>query len=594
MMSVAALAAEFAPPAEGPVAFRRDKLPLDADAMGVLSKQIETLARGLNPETPEDRRGAAQMLALAMALDPANARARDLLAAYQEGRHRPNAEADQLERGHARIWQTIAWLETPEAGDQGQALASCLKDVIIISDPKHPKSAELRSTGEKGAWQGWVPGIAAYKKNEIAAQMEEVDDKPVPAPTEVKPDLAETGLKLATAEVNTMLWRKIEAGNEIDWMLGAFPFKMTAQIASAEEGAVSNQGIVSDGGDKKVHHRFSVRIGSGGDHEIFNRTNRMLESLLLKTYGKMPADLRISISSKEFEASLESKRKQSITAAAAVLASSAVTGVEPTGIILGQIDETGAYKLPTGFWDQLHSLGKGQGGRLILPVDAMSYLMSLLALERPGFFMEYEVLLATDFKQLLELSAKQPEGSLASALAKFSEIRDKAGTQDVRQYIANKFVRDRMALVLQDAPFHASSKMLMIQAAGNRPTLVARSVLAAELRRAIAPIGALSVIEDFRFDTMKVAKYDEIYEACRAKVDGLIRYAEKNDRALIERTQSLVISVRTVDRAIRERGEEHLVMERANTAQRALRRMYRDVAQELAVEAGDEPAKGNP
>ena len=593
LMSVAAMAAEFAPPAEGPVAFRRDKLPLDADAMSSLSKQVETLARGLNAETAEDRRGAAQMLALAMALDPANARARDLLATYQAGRHHPNAEADQLERGRARIWQTIAWLETPEAGDQGHALASCLKDVIIISDPKHPKSAALRTAGEKGAWEGWVPGIAAYNKDQIAAQMEEVDDKPAPEPTKVTLDTPATGFKLASAQVSTMLWRKLVAGDNVTWMLTSLPLKMSAQIEATGEGG-GEGGNGGDGEETKVRRRFSVRIGSGGEHAIFNRTNRMLESLMLKNYGKLPTDGRISISSKEFESSLESQRKQSITAAAAVLASSAVTGVEPTGIILGQIDETGAYNLPSGFWDQLHSLGKGQGERLILPVDAAPYLMSMLALEKPGFFMEYEVLLATDFKQLLELSAKKPEGSLATALAKFHEIRDKAGTQDVRQYIGNKFVRDRLALVLQDAPFHVSSKMLLIQAAGNRPTLIARSVLAAELRRAIAPIGVLATIEDYNFSAMKDAKYDEIYEACRSKVDGMIRYAEKNDRALIDRTQGLVISVRNVDRAIRERGEEYLIIEKAYSAQRALRRLYRDMSQELAVEAGEEPAKANP
>ena len=38
-MGFSAMAGPFAVPAEGPVAFRRDKIPLDADAMAGLSKQ---------------------------------------------------------------------------------------------------------------------------------------------------------------------------------------------------------------------------------------------------------------------------------------------------------------------------------------------------------------------------------------------------------------------------------------------------------------------------------------------------------------------------------------------------------------------------
>ena len=69
----------FALPAEGPVAFRRDRVPLDVDTMGKLSMQLVVLAKGVAGATPMERRGAAQMLAMAIALDPGNARARRVL-----------------------------------------------------------------------------------------------------------------------------------------------------------------------------------------------------------------------------------------------------------------------------------------------------------------------------------------------------------------------------------------------------------------------------------------------------------------------------------------------------------------------------------
>ena len=57
------VAGNFAVPAEGPVAFRRDRLPLDAGTMAELSRQLVTLAEGLSAETAVNRRAAAQVLA---------------------------------------------------------------------------------------------------------------------------------------------------------------------------------------------------------------------------------------------------------------------------------------------------------------------------------------------------------------------------------------------------------------------------------------------------------------------------------------------------------------------------------------------------
>ena len=131
--------------------------------------------------------------------------------------------------------------------------------------------------------------------------------------------------------------------------------------------------------------------------------NAMLLALLKKQYPTLPANVRVSISSPGLMAAVEPPRRQSISAAAAVLAGAAVSGSEPDATILGVVDESGAYKLSTGFWSQLQALGSGDGGRLILPAAAAEYLPSMLALERPELFLEYEVLLAADFPELAPL-----------------------------------------------------------------------------------------------------------------------------------------------------------------------------------------------
>ncbi|MCU0749906.1 MAG: hypothetical protein MUF13_10225 [Akkermansiaceae bacterium] len=600
---ISALCGQFVPPSEGPVAFRRDRIPLDADAMSGLAKQLEILARGLSAETPEDRRGAAQMLALAMALDPGNGPARQLLNAYQAGTHTADAANDQLERGRARLWQNIAWLETAEAGPEAQALAACLKDVIIISDPKHPKATAIREAGEKGKWAGWVATADAFKPKNTDSNLAETMIPSNPLDPSDPPDKPDPGtdaisIKLTEAKVTTLLWQKSGVGESAVWNLAPLPLAMSASMAKPNPTTPVDTADGSDdetddkqgnNGHDPSHDRFAVRVGGPSASGAFDRTNRMLEALLKNQHGTLPRGGRIAIQSPDFEKSWESRKKQSITAAAAVLANSALTGIEPDAIILGQVDETGAYKLPSGFWDQLQSLGKGNGKRLILPADAAPLLPSILALEKPGFFMEYEVLLAADFKQLTEFAAKNPQGTLASPIAKFREIRDKVGTTDVRQYIANSFVRQRLAAVLQEAPNHISAKMLLIQAAGNRPTLVARSVLAAELRRAIAPIHWLYTTQEYQYTSSDLEKVSSAYESSRSKVDALLRYAEKNDRLLVENTQEMVIAIRNIDRAGRARGEDYIVRNNVSSALKNFKKLYAKVVSELAIEVGEEP-----
>jgi len=577
-MGFSAMAGPFAAPAEGPVAFRRDKIPLDADSIAGLSKQLQTLAGGLAPQTPTESRGAAQMLALALALDPANMRARELISEYQAG-NRPVAEdLIRLEKSRARIWQYIAWLETPDAGADGQALAACLKDVIVISDPKNPKAAAIREAGEKGAWTGWIPTVSAYEEKNLAS-----NDSPGATETgtsDPEPDEgAPAAPSLEKAQVYTLLWQATGEGAAVVWKLVPSPLQMSAKLVEPASG--------HEAGMQAKDSAFSIMVGSGEEGSTFAKMAQDIRALLSRHHKKLPANLRVSINNKELEKSLESKRRQSISAAAAVLANAAVTGREPDAVILGSVDGTGAYKLPTAFWDQLIALGKGGGRRLILPAEAATYLSSMLALEKPGFFMDYEVLLAKDFNQLVALSTKTLEGPLANAGTEFRKIRERQGTQDIRQYIANPFVKQRLAVIMQEIPTHVSAKMLLIQAAGNRPTLVARQVLATELRRALEPMLWILQLQIDHNDAPSLAKFGETYELCRARVDGLDRYAEKNDKLMVDHAREVVIAIRNLDRATRTRGDDSVIAHAVQTAHVELKRLAKAFSEEIAVDAGD-------
>lgn len=562
-------AGNFVPPAEGPVAFRRDRVPLDADAMASLSRDLVTLASGLDAESAVNRRAAAQMLALATALDPGNSKAREVISKFEKGRQSPDADAQQLENSRKRVRRDLEWLGSPEAGSQGQALAACLNDVMIISDPKHPGA----EAGERGAWKYWIPDLTAYEpvpEKKEAASEDSADDTA---------EVAGSGFLLEKAQVFTVVWKQDEKSDRMKLEQGVVPLQMLAEMRKNPEDE-----------ERPLSISLGFRVSKTAGSEL---TNTLL-GLLRKQNGTLPVGGMIRIGSPDKVVLVMPPKRQSISAAAAVLTSAAISGIEPDATIIGEVDESGAFKLPPGFWSQLQSLGAGTGGRLILPAAAAEYLPSMLALERPQLFLEYEVLLASDFQELLWLSAKTPDEATARFMANFREIREKANLQSIGQYVANTFVRRRLVEIMQEAPFHYSAKMLAIQGAGNRPAFIPRIILAAELRRAIEPMEWLVVRRESELDPKELNQLGETYDACRPQVDQLFRYAEKDDRGLLSQVQTMVDGIRTLDRNARARGDSYDVRMSVLSAYTTLSLAYRDVTAELARLIGDPPPVPTP
>jgi len=562
---VSLCAADFAEPESGPVAFRRDRVPLSAGTMAGLSHNLEILARGLAGETAAERQAAARMLAIAMVLDPGNARARESLAAYRNGSHKSHADPALLDKSHARIWRIIAWLETADAGAHGNALADCIKDVMVISDSKHPRAAALREAGEKGAWAGWVPGIQAYDLRETAAGSTEES----PHSAEVMAD--DDGIPLEKARVLTVMWQAPANDKSAARVLGPASLRMAAQM-------IDGHGVP----------RFSIVIGSGEADVPPSPLAGMLETLMRAQHSPLPQGIRILISSRNIDLSPGSGKSQPISAAAAVLASAAITGREPEAMIIGHIDESGTLSLPPDFWAQILALGPGKGQRLVLPAAAAAWLPSLLALENPGFFMDYEVLLADGYRDLLDLTAKEPDAAAAGAGVKFREIRERMANQEIGAYLANRFVRQRLEEISQAAPYHASAAMLLLQGSGNRPQQVSRAVLASELRGAIGRMAWIHQAEELDAVLVERGRFSEVYKSSRLAVDRLERHAAKTDLDLWESAKALTGALWSLNRATRRRGDDEVVRAAIETAWIDFKRHYREADDGLARAAGGE------
>jgi hypothetical protein len=574
-LAMSLCAAPFVPPKEGPVAFRRDRLPIDVDTMISLSDELLTLANGQKLETAEDRRNVARILALSSALNPANTAARDTAAKLASGETLPKPEKREINRSQARIWHTLAWLQMPEAGADGLALGSCLGDVISFADPDHPRASALREAGERGAWKEWIAETPAFEDTQLAGNEKVGPSMPMDPqapPTPVPGEKAQ--LLLDTTTIVTPLW--ITSKSTDLGVLQPVAVKMTASTVPQVEGVPPAAPMT-----------FSV--DQTLEKAPVNRLNRDLQTVLIQRFGKLPADSQLVLSLGEQVSSSPIRDREVLSGAAAVLLGSALSGQEPEAVIIGKIDPSGSFKSVPDFWDRLRAVAKGPGGRLVIPAEAEEMLPSILAMEEPEFFLKYDVFLASNLTELLDRSAKTPAAPMAEMLARFQDVRAKSVGQPVGPYVANRFVRQRLIFLANEASYYASPRMLAIQAAGERPTRIPRKILSFELQRAIRPIAWIQGKTSADID---VAELDKSYDLARAEVDKLERYAESADKDFLNRVRDMTTTLRTYSRASRVGINRENGPAIVAAAFEAMRKSYASVLLELKTATGEkDPAE---
>jgi len=553
--------------------FRRDRLPLDVDTMTSLSRRILLIAKTLETEGAATRRASAQCLALALALDPTNREARETLTLLSDGKSASQPDAAEIEPAKAKIWQILAWLESSEAGSEGQALGACIMDAMTVADPAHPKSQARKGQGEAGKWTGWVADLASFEERVVV----NVPDANQPKEPLIPAEGPEPRFLRTTAVVSTPLWTFDKESDKV--LIRPLQVSMSASIE----------------GEQLDRRGFHVKLESTEDGDSISQTARVILTALKGINDSFPEGGVVSLNVGKGVDYLALKNRQGISAAAAVLVDSAVSGREPNATVLGVVQEDGSLKLPPRAWDKIRVLSDGPGGRLVLPREAEALLPSILAIEDPAFFMKYEVVLADNLKELVEFSAKGGSGELADASVRFGEIREKMGSNQVSQYVANRFVRQRLGEIAQACPDHLSARMLSIQGGGERPTRLPKQILASEIRRALEPMTALP--SDLP-DNLDAGLCDATYEKCRALLDPLERYVDIRDRDFFGHAKELLTTVRTVGRVKRTARDNHDtgVTNRVATQQayEAMKSAYSKVRAELAEAANDDEPKDVP
>jgi len=571
-LSLPALAA-FVAPAEGPVPFRRDKLPIDADTMRSLSRQLLVLAQGHDTARPADQRAVAQMLALAVALDPAHQRARDLSERLVEGGSPGAPAANELELAKSRVWNLHAWLTQPEAGADGQALAACLADALVASDPEHPQVAALREAGEQGRWGRWVAPLESFRDPSVDP------DVPVP-PTDPDP---ESRLAFEFGSMSQWLWQRNPENGAVD--LVPVEISMRARTGAQPLGAW-------------------ISFEEAQDSPLWLGVSESLQPVIEKRHGPLPAGFHVTLSLPQGADYWEARNLDAIHGTAALLADSVFSGTPPVVPTLATVAADGSLGAPARYWRSLRQLAdSGRKGRLILPVAVREDLPSLLTLDDAELFLNQEILLADDAAALFELAGADADESLRQARAAFAEIQAAKGTRSIGSFLAFPSTQQRLQQVIELLPEHASARMLALRGTSKWPQRLPPRLYAREIRTAIEPLGRFTnqsfndLLQDKPLTISSLLKSSESIQEPLAEVERL--YGSVKDRDQLHQpamvlAKSLIPFANELKRYGSRPSDD---ARRTKTPQRSfaeIRQSYLDLVVRLTRIIGDEANYSNP
>lgn len=525
----------FVPPNDAYPPFRRDKLPIDTDSMASLSREISLLSHAASLDAAPQRRAAAQALALALALDPANSDARDILSSIAGGKRLRSLRPDELTRAKTRVWQLSDWLATPEAGADANLLADLIGDTASTLDPSHPSAIVMRDSGERGKWEGWVAPLSDFEEPE-PVRSENPPERPTDPPSEKLPP--QIALTEATAKTVLFAYDEKEKVNRF------------GQTIARIEGRKGKEGQEQDQG-------FELRVPcrEGYEEDVADFIAKPILRALETAGIPIPMDGRITLRAGDSDTYSFRRNTNAISGTGFLLAHAALTGSVPEATVIGVIDQKGGFASPTHLWYYVDALRAGDGGRLVIPTAAEEHFLALLSFEEPEFFLKYEVFTASNPKEFAELCARTPTPKQASVSVKFQEIRDKAPTSGLGPYFANRFVRQRLLDIHAEMPQHLSAKMLAIQGSPERPPrTLPKKILASVIWQAVAPIHTQLDIDLFELNDKRVASMEKTYEEAREALARLDRLTERADTELLSRAKSVVSDLRSLIRAFGSRS----------------------------------------
>ncbi len=488
--------------------FRRDKVPIDTDTMRELSGHLTSLARREGAAGPAQLRATAQLLAIAVRLDPANRSAREINKALQNG-DSVDPYAGDINTPLRQTWGIADWLVDPGAGPAGHLLGNQIIDALTVINPRSPLAKLHDPEGEAERWQDVVASLAAFRRKPEPEQTPE-PAKPVSPPIE----RAAVLLRQASTQTPLFLYDKDKRRH----------LRIVALRMQVEQH--TEPGL------------FTFSLRPPAESPDINSARNNVRALLERRWPHLPVGNVATLAAGREQ--YASRNGQAISGPAALLMHAALAGkpLRSDVTFLGELKDDGSLTRPLPSWDYLRALRVAEGGRLLVPGDFQPELHAMLALEDPAFFLRWEVLIVNSLESAVRLASEgdDPE-ELAGPSQIYSELREAARNKDAGQLCVIPRVREQLSEILSKAPFHYSARMLLTQGnAVERPTRVERAVAARILRSAVEP---LTSTVDTPLSQLSVKRLLSTGEATKTEIERFAPVISPGDGDLLKSARDL-------------------------------------------------------
>ncbi|MCP5537168.1 MAG: hypothetical protein H7A51_13185 [Akkermansiaceae bacterium] len=528
-------AAAYIKPDDSKEIFKLEKIPLQVDSMRELSKHLVVIARREHDASPAEQRATAQLLALAIRLDPASQDARETNDALAGKKHLQPSGESSMNTAKARLRFFSRWLANPEAGQDANQLSA------YITDATKTLKAETAGNTDLANWSGIVPDVDRYvssgklprpPKDDRTANPDrsspdvgngghDPDDKPKPPKAG-----SDFHLKEQTVSAPFALQTKIKYRDPKEPGKDLYRTNYFSRIAT-----VRLQLSPCKPDDKDRLSIKEIANKSHDDNSMHQNLGKLLYTLFVSRHSSLPHyRSKVTISNGSYRTS----NGLSLATPLALMFEASIrnTPLREDIHVCALIDEKGRLSQPENFWEMLTALRESKaGGRLIVSPESAKLMIQVLVYDEPGFFTRWEVFSATNLDDALKVAAKHSESDLEKAEKIFDSIQNHARKTDVTKLAVNRVVRQRLAEIAELAPNHISAKILSLQGSGKRPMRLSEEALAHELIPIVQQMYRV-LTDSISVDKISSSTCKAAHEAARAKLDKIERLVDRSHDSL--------------------------------------------------------------
>jgi len=535
--------------------FQLENIPLRVTTMKEISKHLVVIACRKQDDRAEQRRASAQLLALAMRLDPTNKMIRETDKTFSKGEKPNEAKNDQVVKAKFTLRFYHKWLASPDAGKDANLLASLLSDATKTLDPKTLRQPDTAD------WSGVLPSIqaAAIPKPPSESQLKkpekDISEIPKPAPKPAVPDaqfylpklLVRAPLTIELKEKYINPWSPAVASYRYIAKNSITPIEIKISKSATAKDALSQENVPEDENTLTISFSPSLKnenrtpttvpalVAAPQKITTSQKITYTLKTLLQSRHSTLPAsDINIKLSQGRYALSND----LAITAPLAIMLEASATNQPLRNDIhvCAAINAQGKLRQSKNFWEQMKFLRKSKrGGRLIVAAESNDLIMQFLVFGDPEFFTRWEIVTAETLDQAMELATETNPKKITDASELFRTIQELTKKSEATQIAVNSTVRNRLSEIIHLFPTHLSSKALLIQGSPNRPSRLNGLALAHQLFPIIQRIDKLLSSTYLPPEDQLKKNHTEL----RKSLDPLERLVDGTDDELYQKTLKL-------------------------------------------------------